>query len=102
MNRKLILLFVTACFTSFTLTAQPGTWRQVGGAGVWANTLFADAANGTFYTIESSGALYKTHPSTGIYSQIGSQSYANTTMLFAGSKTFSVLKRVAVSTEPTR
>ena len=66
MNRKLIFLLITACFVN-NLMEQYGAWRQVGAAGIWANTVFAASSGGTLYTIEKSGALYKTDPDTGVY-----------------------------------
>ncbi|MBL0132491.1 MAG: hypothetical protein IPP43_16450 [Chitinophagaceae bacterium] len=85
MHRKLILL-LAATFSIYSVNAQPGSWRQIGGAGVWANTLYATSCNGALFTIEKSGKLYKTDPATGSWSVLNSASYTNSTMLIGGGK----------------
>lgn len=71
---------------SAVVFAQPGTVKQLGKAGEWANTLKAVEANGKIYTIEKSGILEVTDPSTGTWKQIGKPDYQNTRFIFTDTK----------------
>ena len=85
MNRKFFLLLLAANFTLFFAHAQPGSWRQVGKPGIWGRTICAASSNGWLYTVESTGALYKTNPGTGSYTSLDANNYGNTAILLAGS-----------------
>src|SRR6187200_3760397 len=83
--KRLSSTLLAAFVFSTIVYAQPGTWRQVGESGIWNNTVFVSSTDGVLYTIEKSGALYKTDPTTAAYTLISSQ-YGKTAGLVAGDK----------------
>ena len=93
MNRKLILLLLTALIVIPSLEAQPGSWRQVGPSGIGYTTLFVASSDGALYTIENRGGLYQTNPATAVYVQIGMANYSNTILLLAGEKNVFTIER---------
>jgi len=83
--KKTILLFSTIAIIASSAFSQAGTWRAVGTPGAWVNTSFAIGSGTNLYTIETSGALYSTVASSGIWTQMGKPDYINTSFLFASS-----------------
>jgi hypothetical protein len=70
-----------------------GSWKQSGKAGDWIGTIAGVGQKGMVYTVENSGALYMTEPSTGIWTKIGGADFANTAFIFdAGSKLCTIEK----------
>lgn len=65
------------------LCAQPGSWKQIGASGAWAGTKKMTMINGEIYTVDNSGALYKTIAATGAWKKLGT-AYGNTAFMFAG------------------
>src|SRR5688572_27044624 len=86
MKSKLFPAICAALLFGSLSYAQPGTWKQVGNGGAWLNTIFAVSNNGGLYTIEKSGALYRSDPATGNYTLITKENYINTAAMFAGDK----------------
>jgi len=84
MNRKLILLLLAAIFSIQFVNAQPGTWRQIGQKGFLGNTICAASYNGILYSVEASGFLYKTNPSSGVYTALDKGNYINSIFMTAG------------------
>src|SRR6185436_15001028 len=54
----------------------------VGQAGEWRNTIALVTLNGNLYTIEKSGALYRTDLNSGRWAQLGKAEFANTRFIF--------------------
>jgi len=77
----IVMLMQLTCFSVF---AQPGSWKQVGGDAGWANTKQMAQINDKIYTIDQSGALYETTATTGAWKKLGGSVYGNTTFMFAG------------------
>ena len=93
MKGKAFLGITTVLVVCLLLQAQAGSWKQVGKAGDWAGTIAGVALNNKVYTIETSGALYVTDPTSGVWKQIGKNDFANTKFLFAAAgKLFSIEK----------
>ncbi|MDQ2976014.1 MAG: hypothetical protein M3R69_11475 [Acidobacteriota bacterium] len=86
---------LTICFCMFVLLAG-SSWQQVSAdtrdwtAGVnpgeWDDTIALTTLNGYLYTIEKSGALYRTDLTNGKWVQLGKTDFANTEFLFAGNQ----------------
>lgn len=89
--KRLSISFIAIFLLATISQAQPGTWKQIGDNGIWANTVFAASSKGTLYSIEKSGALYKTDPTTGAYALISNQ-YSNTVGLLAGDNIYTIEK----------
>src|SRR6185436_7902518 len=49
----------------------------------WGNTIALTTLRGTLYTIEKTGALYRTDLNTGKWAQLGKADFGNTRFLFA-------------------
>lgn len=71
--RKMLVSFVVV----LVLTAAAS-------AADWSNTIAAVVLDGSLYTIEKSGALYRTDLSSGKYVQVGKAEFGRTRMMFAG------------------
>jgi hypothetical protein len=70
-----------------------GTWKAVGKAGDWKQTIAGVGLNGKLYTIESSGSLYVTDPSTGTWKALGKPDFAQTAFITAAAgKLFTIEK----------
>jgi hypothetical protein len=74
---KLILTPLFFLITALII-AQPGSWKQLGKNGEWKATIVATSNGNSMYTVESSGALYKTDLTTGTWKQIGKSEFGNT------------------------
>jgi hypothetical protein len=92
-SKKMSVLFFL--FFTFTclLAAQTAVKKQIGKAGDWRGTIAGVGMNNLIYTVESSGALYATDPSTGSWKQFGKNDFASTVFMFAGdNQLFSIEK----------
>ena len=78
------LVLLAGLATIHPAAAQvPSTWKRIGPAGAYRNTLGINGMNGRFYTIENDGTLYSSDL-TGAWKQIGKTGdYAGTTMILA-------------------
>ncbi len=92
MRHRLTILLACLLFST-AMHAQTPVRKQIGVTGAWKNTLFARGMGSAVYSIESSGALTATNPETTAWVRIGSQSYINTTHLFAGSKNIFTIEK---------
>jgi hypothetical protein len=83
------------------LAQVPSTWKQIGGAGAYRNSLAVNGMNGRFYSIESDGTLYSSDLN-GSWTQIGkSGEYAGTTMFLAvGGRIYNVQRGTLYATDP--
>jgi len=79
---KIITTLIAILF-SVSLIAQPGSWKQIGASGGWANTKKMIMINDMIYSVDHSGALYETVAATGAWKKIGSSVYGNTSFMFA-------------------
>ncbi len=79
---KIITTFIAILF-SVSLLAQPGSWKQIGTSGGWANTKKMTMINDMIYSVDNSGTLYETMAATGAWKKLGS-AYSNTSFMFAG------------------
>jgi hypothetical protein len=52
----------------------------------WSNTIALTVLNGDLYTVEKSGALYRTDLNAGSWVQVGKADFANTAFLFADNR----------------
>ena len=86
---------LTICFCMFVLLAGSSLqqvravardWTPGVNAGEWDNTIALTTLNGYLYTIEKSGALYRTDLTNGKWVQLGKTDFANTAFLFAGTQ----------------
>lgn len=86
---------VTICFCLFALVpayslqAVPvnAAGRESGpNPSQWSNTIALTTLGGSLYTIEKSGALYRTDLNTGKWVQLGKAEFGNTRFLFADTK----------------
>ena len=67
----------------YRVSPADGSWRGVGQAGEWRNTIVGTTLNGRIYTVERGGTLYETNPATGGWKQIGKPEFAKTDYMFA-------------------
>src|SRR5882762_98237 len=84
---------LTICFLMFALVLAGGSlqqarvsavhWTRAINAGEWNNTIALTTLGGRLYTIEKSGALYRTDLTNGKWVQLGKSDFANTRFLFA-------------------
>lgn len=58
-------------------------WTLAMNAGDWSNTIALTTLSGRLYTIEKSGALYRTDLTTGQWIQVGKPEFANTRFMFS-------------------
>jgi len=85
-SRRLTICF---CLLFLVLAAgrfQPAAahnWSPPSNAGEWGNTTALTVLGGSLYTIEKSGALYRTDLTTGKWIQLGKPEFANTAFLFS-------------------
>ena len=71
--------------------AGPGAWKQVGKSGAWKATIAGTALADAIYTVESSGALYRTDPASGRWKALGKPAFKNTRFMFsAGGKLYTI------------
>ncbi|HMC99794.1 MAG TPA: hypothetical protein VKH37_06570, partial [Ferruginibacter sp.] len=64
--------------------AQPGSWKMIGNAGEWANTIQSAQIGNKLYTVEKSGKFYVTDVTTGTWKQLGAAEFGNTKFMFPG------------------
>jgi len=76
------LITCVAILFSICSFAQPGSWKQVGASGGWKGTTNMTMINGEIFSVDKSGALYKTIAATGAWKKLGSA--YNTAFIFAG------------------
>lgn len=84
---------LTICFCMLILVLTGGSLQQARSnagdrtptinAGEWDNTIALTIFGGFLYTIEKSGALYRTDPGSGQWVQIGKPHFANTAFMFS-------------------
>jgi hypothetical protein len=86
---------LTICFCLFVLLAGSSLqqvranardWTAGVNPGEWDNTIALTTLDGYLYTIEKSGALYRTDLTNGKWVQLGRTDFANTEFLFAGNQ----------------
>lgn len=81
-------LTISFCMFVLLLAAAPLPVRAVGSspaiiAGAWSGTIALTTLGGSLYTIEKSGALYRTDLSSGRWVQLGKADFGNTAFMFA-------------------
>ena len=82
---------LTICFCLFMLVLATGRFQPAVAhnspppinAGEWSNTIALTVLADSLYTIEKSGALYRTDLTTGKWIQLGKPAFANTAFLFS-------------------
>jgi len=86
---SLVLIF---CLLPLFAISQPGSWKLIGKAGEWKNTITCVGLADKFYTIENSGALYSSDIA-GNWTQIGKEDFINTKYFAAaGQKLYTIEK----------
>jgi hypothetical protein len=78
-----IYLFLLTGFIASHISAQPVVLKQLGKENMLFNNLPVEYYKGFLYTIDNTGALYKTELSTGDHSRLGNVTYKNTGLFFA-------------------
>ena len=81
--KRILLASVLSLALSEMAAGGEIRWRQLGRAGDWQGTVAAAVINDWLYTIDANGGLYRTHPYTGQWSQVGGLDFANTRFMFA-------------------
>ncbi len=77
----------------YRVNPRDGTWRKVGQAADWKDTVTATVLKGVLYTTEPAGRLFVTDLTTGKWKPIGKPEFAGSIALFAaGSKIFTIEK----------
>jgi hypothetical protein len=64
-------------------SGSPGSWWRLGPAGAWKDTIAGAVLNAKLYTIETSGCLYMTDLSNGVWVPVGKPDFAGTAAMFA-------------------
>ena len=59
----------------------------------WGNTIALAVIDNNLYTVEKSGALYRTDLSSGKWVQVGKPEFENTRMMFASSSTLFTIEK---------
>lgn len=81
-----ICLFVSVLLTAGALKASArhdDRSTPTTSTGEWGNTIALTILGGRLYTVEKSGALYRTDLSTGRWVQLGKAEFGNTRLMFA-------------------
>lgn len=80
--RRIIVFLLFAILSGGNANTQTVTLKQIGKETVMFSTRYADWFNQHLYTIENTGALYKTDLITGFQTRLGNVVYRNTRYLF--------------------
>jgi hypothetical protein len=80
--RNIIIFVLFALLQGSRTNAQTVTLKQIGENTVMFSTRYVESFNHHLYTIENTGALYKTDLSTGVQTRLGNVVYKNTRYLF--------------------
>src|SRR5687767_10655754 len=72
----------TTTTTNNNSAGKAGTWKIIGKEGAWGGTIALTTMSNSLYSIESSGALYKTNLADGTWKQIGKPEFGNTKFMF--------------------
>ena len=80
--RNLIFFLLFGVLAGNKLVAQTVTLRQIGKETVLFSDIYVEWNNQNLYTIENTGALYKTNLVTGSHTRLGNVTYKHTRYLF--------------------
>ena len=82
--RLIIAFFFFVLFTENIAHTQTVTLKQIGKETVMFSTRYIEWSNHYLYTIENTGALYKTDLATGVQTRLENVVYRNTRRLIWG------------------
>ena len=80
--RNLIAFLLFVILSAVHANAQPVTLKQIGTETVLFSDVYVEWSNQNLYTIENTGALYKTNLVTGSHTRLGNVTYKHTRYLF--------------------
>jgi len=81
--KKYFLIAQLLCVVVVSSFAQQ--WAQVGAVGDWKNTIDVVSMNGSFYSLEADGTLFKTDKN-GTFNQIGERGFFENADFFSGTR----------------
>jgi len=71
--------------TLYEIDPTDGSWKQLGGAGAWKNTMAGIVMNNLLYSVSLGGALYVTNLTAGGSLKLGKDDLGATVFMTAGS-----------------
>lgn len=80
--RNMIVFLLFVALSGSNTNAQSVTLKQIGKETVLFSDIYIEWFNQNLYTIENTGALYKTNLVTGIHTRLGNVTYKHTRYLF--------------------
>lgn len=82
MKNKILFFLFGIFFILAESKSQGVTLKQIGKPNMFMTIVFIDSGNGMLYTIDFTGALYKTNLTTGEQTRLGDATYKNTKFFF--------------------